>query len=192
MAIKHEKVASIENKVRRADWNDEHKITNMLGYELVEEKDITQGVGSVTFSDLDGDVDEEYMIEGDLAIVCGGGVDTHICVQPNSDTGNNYYTQSNGAYNTTAYLQAQSNMELGMTFWAESGRIRFKGNLYTESGRFRDLDSFFSGKSQSYQFKGWNYAYWVDTTNNITSLDILANSGSFTGTIRLWKRIGVS
>ncbi len=63
MPINHAKEASIDNKFGITDLNADHKITKMLGYELVEEKILPAGTTSCTFSNLDGDTDEEYLLE---------------------------------------------------------------------------------------------------------------------------------
>jgi len=104
MPIEHEDPATGDPKLGKIAWEKAHKITNMLGYELVEEKSVPAGSTQIVFTGLNGDEDEEYLIE----IVASSSNNTSNNVAKllfNADDGDNYNFQE--------HYQVESNIGYG-------------------------------------------------------------------------------
>lgn len=172
----------------QAHWNARHKPVKLLGYELVDEQDV-EDVSSVTFSDLNGDEDCEYLLEYDFV---PGGISstTFLNIQPNGlstnlssitfgfgDIGGNNHGGTSYPYVPIGVIHV-NNIRV-------SGHCKIKtksGNVRTFSSELHDITS---TQSQWYFLKG----LWRDTSTNITSLVLTLIDGSFSGIIRLWKRL---
>ena len=190
MGIQHNHYADPTNKVGCDQWNDEHKIVNMLGYELVEEKILPAGTTTTTFSGLNGNEDGEYLIEAELNIE--GSTDTWLWVTPNGITTNqgyDYYMWWNGGGGRNSNENA-ARMFLVRgtgTFCNINAKLKPKTGvpriMHTDSASFKDQSSRTGYIARS---------YWSDTTTIITSLVINTSGSPFNGKIRLWRRIPIN
>lgn len=190
MEITHKHVCNPDNPVDGDGWNDKHIITPLLyGYELVEEKTISLGTTSVIFTGLNGDVDEEYLLTGDIVLTSDF---PSLMLVPNNDTGGTYVGTSfyslnpsaTGAATTTHIRVCQSNN-------SATTYVKFEGKFYPKTGAYRqalfNATHALSGRS----LVTINGGHWANTTDNITSIVLVRTSatGSFSGKIQLWKRI---
>jgi len=196
--ITHEFISSIPDSEEadlikpQAHWNAKHKIKNLLGYELVKEKDLPAGTTTYTFDDLDGDTDLEYLFEFDLDIV-GSGF-TGIVVRPNNITtqqgGMSSYAYNGGVGRDASYTW----IPLGWYFYAENHRMIGTNKIYAKTGVarvFRVENCVPNNGSGHYGLQNI-VLWWNDTTTNITSLVVVCRSGgSFSGNIKLWKKIPI-
>jgi hypothetical protein len=193
LPINHEDPATGNPKLGKVAWEKAHKITNMLGYELVEEKNLPAGTTTCTFDGLDGDVDKEYLIEGrgSLALATTSG-DSVMSMYPNNDTGANYLGAQLFGSSTPACSGSDiTTMRLCRTILSTNSTVMFSQELYAITGIPRTS----IGKSFAYNSAGRliiNFGCaWTNINDNITSLTISIANGSYSGILRLWKRIPV-
>jgi len=158
-------------------------ILNAGVYQLVEEKILTEAATSVTFSNLNGDVDQEYRIIGRFVNGYNGG--ENLRIQPNNDTGANYGYQNISGINTTiaaardsglvshniARCEALNDLSLSDTIiYAKSGYVRTFLSKYCSGISGTTVNGIYlSGGS------------WNNTANNITSLVISASQANGLG-----------
>jgi hypothetical protein len=191
MEIRHKAISTEDHLIDGDEWNDKHSVAPLLyGYELVEEKNLPAGTTTTTFSNLDGNEDEEYLIEYE-------GVMSHSTTQfmklfPNSITNNQF-----GAYFGWGTIGGLNHNPASVTYIpfaiAHTGQIKMTasciikaktGTLRTFNGECLDI---LASTFENYTFSG----VWNETITNLTSLVIAPDVGTFSGTIRLWKRIPV-
>ena len=105
------------------------------GYQLVEEKILSSAATSVTFSGLNGDVDEEYMLK---ARIVNGASGQSVYVRPNGDA-SNYGTQR--LYGSSSSVGANRAVTGGIIRIANDsalGSINFSDTtIYAKSGFVR-------------------------------------------------------
>jgi len=189
--ITHKKVSSEVSPVNCGDWNANHDIKNLMGYILVEEKNLPAGTTTCTFDGLDGDVDEEYIIEGQ--ITTANALNPEISMRINNDSGNNYIrtgfyqddAQFNGEHITT------SSFRLSIVPTTSITHQVFTAKILARTGFMRCIDLKSVGDNTSTTKRmSINLGKWTNTVDNITSITCLCST-TFSGTIRLWKRIPV-
>lgn len=173
----------------QAHWNAKHKPVKLLGYELVEEKVLPAGTTTCTFSGLNGDEDEEYLIEFTGTVVTSSG-DTIVSVKPNNDVGSNYLAIHHGAYRGNSHFSEDySVLALGSTHYQVTSICKSKTFISAKSG----VNRFFSSNIQRHNLgkllDSICSGVWLNSVDNIISLVIASSSGSFNGNIRLWKKI---
>jgi hypothetical protein len=194
--ITHEFISSIPDSEEadlikpQAHWNAKHKIKNLLGYELVEEKDLPAGTTTYTFDELDGDTDLEYKFEYDLDVI-GSGFGG-IVIKPNNitddqgGTGFYVYNGGHGEDNTFTLLP------LGWYFYSEDHSEYGELQIFAKTGRYRRFRGAANVPINAnnhygfYQLLHW----WKNTADNITNIVVACRTGgSFSGNIKLWKKI---
>lgn len=189
--ITHKKVASEVNPVNCGDWNNNHDIVNLSGYVLVEEKILPAGSTILTFSGLDGDTDEEYLIEYDL----NSGDGKSQLLYPNNDTGANYAGMV--SYGWRGGVGAGNLTVPQIDFFENQATTSCKGIciVNTKSGKYRLINCNYViyGPYSSLPVEQHRIIQWKNTIDNITSIVIAHQDADhgFSGTIRLWKRIPV-
>lgn len=155
-------------------------------YTLVESKSISVATGSVTFSSLNGDVDETYLIVGHI-YTSGGSPD----LRPNGLSTNQNFTAHAQWVDGTEDRATGSTMRFtrgGGTSVAHG----WVAKLSAATGRARVMTSIsFEQRGTAgegyMQSAGNTGSVWTDTTTNITSLDVAVSSGTMTGRISLYK-----
>jgi len=189
--ITHKKVSSEVSPVNCGDWNANHEIKNLMGYILIEERVLPAGTTSTTFSNLDGDTDEEYLIEFNVLIsnpsfpynlyLLPNGLSTNLrsvigYFYSTPGTGNKAYTDKVPlAYDNTSanplYVRGRCTVEnLPNGYKSFIGESSIDSSAEVNRGIFSSL---------------------LSNTTNLTSITCTGTSGSFSGTIRLWKKIPV-
>lgn len=175
----------------QAHWNAKHKPYKLLGYELVEEKNLPAGTTTCTFSGLDGDIDDEYLFEFDLSII-GSGY-TGIALLPNNISTNQsgfwaYHYNGNSGQDASFnwipfgyYFYAENHDTVGsVIIRAKTGlkrRFIIKNYIPVNNGHFGMVDGVF---------------IWNELVTKITSFVLACKTGgSFSGVIRLWKRLPI-
>lgn len=186
-------------------WNAKHKFYKLLGYELVEAKEDIVNESSVLFENLDGDADIEYFIEGKLTFSAAG--ESVITCVPNGDNTHDYQMVSvfDGVYHVygverTSWRDTEYGLALMRTNWGVmAGKGKFSGTLDAISGQTREYEgksnAFYGDRQMRLSYQG----DWNNTDDNITTLLIsripTQNNidgtllGTFSGYIRLWKRL---
>jgi len=193
MGIQHNHYADPTNKVGCDQWNDEHKIVNMLGYELIEEKVLTPGSGEVTWNGLLGNEDEEYYLE--VLNVVGTGTGESVTIYFNEDlTVANYY-HLKMLYNTdSAGRDAGTNgFNVAAGAWNTPGISNSKWQIRAKTGIFRVITGdFLSYIPSTGKAHAWvaNYV-WKNSTDEITKIRATYTNVA-SGTIRLWRRIPIN
>jgi hypothetical protein len=190
MEIRHKTISTPDNQIDGDDWNDKHNVTPMLlGYELVEEKVLPAGTTSCVFDGLNGDVDEEYLIESsNVTTVAPGSADYSLRVLPNGVITEQKLVLSR-ARQDQIFKWTDTVFSVMISSYNQQFVGRFTAKIFCKTGGYRYVkgESFVisSGYYDNQNFAG----YWSNTTNNITNLTVNISGGSFSGTIRLWKRI---
>ena len=189
MPIKHKKIPTTEDKVTLEDWTDPHDITNIGGlWELVEKKTIAPGGTSCTFSNLDGDSDEQYLI--DFELYFPDATDSIINIAPNGVATN----QKSGIYGNWSGSVSQSNYAYWWftgNGWKKIGYSQGQHIIRAKTGRIRSYKGYDTWTASDLsawllqEVAGW----WNNLVDNITSLVITVGAGSFSGTIALYKKI---
>jgi hypothetical protein len=199
--ITHNHEATPIDKVGCAEWNDEHKIVNMFGYELVEQKDLPAGTTTSTFSGLDGNVDEEYLLETDVNIVGSVGAESEILLRPNNhtagDAAGNHYSQFEGELYTLAESSARwpnvrAYIVVATTVGSVATQCKSNIKIYPPTGKNRLGMGQMVAETTTYLTSLNTNFSWRNTSENITSLVIIISKQSFSGTIRLWRRIPIN
>ncbi len=173
------------------DYASSHVITNMLGYELVEEKDLPAGTTTCVFTGLDGDVDEEYLLEGQ--ITTASALNPEISMRINDDSGNNYIRT--GFYQDDAEFHGEhtttSSFRLSIVPTTSITHHVFTAKVLAKTGFMRCIDLKSVGDNTSTTKRMTiNLGKWTNTVDNIISITCLCST-TFSGKIRLWKKIPI-
>lgn len=150
---------------------------------LIEKKTITTGTTTVTFSSLDGDADEVYLLIG--RIKNGTGSDSDYFLRPNGISTNQETTElawfpfstvvGVNANLILLFLEASNIGSYTMTFHAKrSSNSVAMSRLFT--GQFTEHDV--AGVSAVGEMTA---GFWNETSTNVTSLDIVATTASAIG-----------
>jgi len=160
------------------------------GWELVERKVIASDTTSITFSGLDGDTDEQYMLMAHETPPVSAGADYLITLRPNGATTlqQTFYISSpssSGLRFATNFLdirwrgtyQRAIGIVIDSTIWisAKSGDIRVM-KAFTGGAGNNPAQSFPTGLGLE-----MTTSRWRDTVANITSLDIVASTAGGIG-----------
>jgi len=189
--ITHKKVSSEVSPVNCGDWNANHDIKNLMGYILIEERVLPAGTTSTTFSGLDGDIDEEYLIEGNIDLIPVSAA-SFVYLRPNGIS-SGYKGSRYGSYSgTTAVGTADITAGLLLTFSpvVEACYCCINSVLKCNPGRYKLLhsrDTVYGATRTGGSIS--NSA--LPSSENFDNLVIVCSTGSFSGTIRLWKKIPV-
>jgi len=160
----------------------------LLGYELIEKKELAAGTTSCTFSNLHGDSDIEYLLQftGILNIT-----DSTLLLRfNNSATG---YLGSgsvvrNGLTTYQAYGYDSNGLPLAGTPWSNTNPYTFfESKLIVKSGNPRLGRSSFVQRG-TYGVGGKLFSTWGNTSDEVTSLVIVPANGSFSGIMTLYKK----
>jgi hypothetical protein len=177
------------------NYRENHVITNLLGYELIEEKTLPAGTTTCTFSNLNGDEDVKYFITGEINIV-SNGADRYLTLQPNGITTNQTNKYHSSYKDTTAYLEhlvdrGGAVLFLTQSGWSSNSFNIFSAEFYVKTGHIRLLKTSSSVFVSTTQFMVQTVdSYWDNSITNIESLTLsLTSGGSMSGTIKLWKVI---
>lgn len=166
----------------------------LAGVELLRKLTFSAAT-SATFSGLNGDYDDRYLIEfrGDIT----GVVDKTILVRPNGDSGANYKAVEHefSEQGTTAAQYANSRdskngLPLCRTGWSHNGFLWGKGVLDAKTGKNRLWRSWASGLDTSDPTKAMRFdngGVWKNTASLITSLVLDFESASVTGELWLYR-----
>lgn len=161
----------------------------LLGYELVEEKNLPAGTTTYTFDGLDGDVDDEYLIEFNITSTITKN-DKVFGILPNGITTNlvtnifRVWEGGTGRMSVNTLLGVINHGNVGQTLY-QSGEMK----LFAKTGKPRGGYSHVVSLSPSDTMNGMSSFRWNDSVTKITNLVFLHEGGSFSGTVRLWKKI---
>jgi hypothetical protein len=161
---------------------------------LIESKTIDSGTTNVTFSNLNGNNDELYLISFDLNIVVSSGR-RFLRVQPNSDSATNY--NSHRTIFGTANVSDSPDGSY-MPICDTDGNYNTKNQgfayLWAKTGEYRLLmsDSVFTSTAHSNRGTVSWMGNWKNSADNITSLKFIISGGSFGGKIKLYKMVDIT
>ncbi len=161
----------------------------LLGYELVEEKNLPAGTTTYTFDGLDGDVDEEYLIEFNITSTITKQ-DKVLGILPNGITTNlvtnifRNWEGGQGSLSVNTLLGVINHGEVGNTLY-QIGEMK----LFAKTGKPRLGYSRVVSLGPSNVMNGMSSFRWKDSVTKITNLVFVHEGGSFSGTVRLWKKI---
>lgn len=166
----------------------------LVPIELLQRKALSAAT-SVTFSGLNGNFDERYLIEFRVDITAAA--DKFLLLRPNNDTGGNYkcLDQEMVESGTSPSTQTQSRdaknaLVLGHNGWSHNGWLWTMGELDAKAGKNRlfwaramMLDTTDTTRMMHILYGG----VWKNTADNITSLVIDFESASLTGDARIYR-----
>jgi len=163
----------------------------------VEKKTISSGspVTSSTFSNLDGNSAEDYILK--YRLYKNGTGDVTFLIRFNADSDYHYssrvktYIDNGGSLIEDPASLSQQILRIGQTKWSAVNWLKGKVEIAAKSGAPRFVEGrsqFYASLSQSGNdiFSG----FWDNSADNITSMTILNTGGnSFYGTIELLKLV---
>lgn len=167
---------------------------------LVEEIEVSGTVDEL-IENLDGDVDEKYMIDFQLtAEAVSTSSDAYVALYLNNDTDNSHYKSDvlwehyNGSSSSSGGTALTAPI---LMFLGDSATAAVSGHvcIYTKSGRIREFIGSFRDQVTDFS-KQWIYnqaASWNNTVDNVTSIRLLSdNLHNITGIIKVYKWQDVS
>lgn len=146
--------------------------------------ELTSTADSVTISDLNGNTDIEYQINLRIKRVAAAG-NGNVGIYFNSDnTGTNYY------YNSVDFSETSISAGTGTGDFMKVLRIAYNNDygtsfihLFAKSGARRFLVShsaeYYISGSVSYNYM--YYSYWLNTSDNITSMTLASDTSNLFG-----------
>ena len=150
------------------------------GLTLIERKEFLVNAASYSFTGLDGDVDETYVLKGNFFHSTGGGND-NVYLRPNGIAlGGNF--SGNQTNFSAATVQGSAlagfwlaNVPAGNPDWPTMTEARFDAA--------RTLAGLARRRQYGARLDGWNQIFlvigvWNETATNVTSLLVAADSGS--------------
>lgn len=159
---------------------------------LIEEKTLSLGTTSVTFQNLDGNTDEEYLIVSELSIVSGGS-DKNIQIKPNNQTGTSMSVIYNNDASTTVSAASRNLLQITGSCFSQDTFSKAIGRFHAKSGIIRTFFCDVYLLSTSHKSHQQYAGYWSNIADNITSLVFVVDSGgSFSGRIKLYKMVDIS
>lgn len=190
MPIQHEDNCVPDvNPLQCAYYNKDHKIVNMLGYELVEEKELPAGTTTCTFNNLDGNEDEKYLIEFN-GVIINTTPDNQIKILLNNISSNSKATVKR-VTSAGQLISSYAYMTLLQCGYSQNVTASFTAKFWSKTGRQRIIrsDFYYSPVDGADVLMGSSSSLFNDLVTNVTSIVISSLNNSFSGTIRLWKRI---
>lgn len=182
------------NLVQPSDWNANHVLSGGGVFrvpQLIEEKTLPAGTTSVTFSGLDGDSDKEYLCEFNLIIVLGNG-GAGLIWKPNNSSSNQDAVQHR--YHSTWDGYSGGNVSR-LVYQGTTGDTVYCSGYFIFNAKTGSIRTW-RGHSTSYisspTLGHSNSGVWTDTGTNLTSIVILPDVGTFSGTIRLYKMVDLN
>ncbi len=175
-------------------WNEEHDVSMVGFWKLIEKRTVPSGTVTTTFTGLDGDSDKKYLIEFELDCVRGSNAGV-LHIRPNGDSGNNYKWVHHifATWAHGSYIDWQvAVMGIGITTEETNDFVRGRSIFYAERNAARTRKRYCTGmeidfRSDTRLGRRDCVAWWTNTTDNITSLEIRVTNGSFSGTFWLYK-----
>ncbi len=192
MPVKHSRDVSVDDPADCAYLNSDHKITNMLGYELLDSQVLDSGSNLVYFGDLDLDEDSEYLIEFNGTVNPVSSV-SYLKVVLNSDPtliaeGVEHVAISDNAghgYASMTYLCC------GRCIAVQPTKIISKAVLSKKVGEYLYFKSLSDVYGDTYVAQEGHNGV-VRSSNNIISVSITPTTGTVLGTFLLWKKLPYS
>lgn len=154
-------------------------IENKLQLQLIEKKTVAAATQSVTFSSLDGDTDEFYVLQ--IYVINGSGSTMNIELRPNGLSTNLTYqvgTVSGGSFaggsgGSGAIIDVTGSQQSYVTLFITASKTNAKPRFWHSNG----IRHSGSGSLSAYFGAG----VWNDTTTNITSLEVRSTVASGLG-----------
>lgn len=170
-------------------WIDEVRVSNGIARRSTNFTPPTEeyGITSITFSGLDGNVAEEYILR---ARGVGGANSSVYLITFNGDSGSNYgrqYLTGNGSNATALQASGDTRMQMGNSVHAAGDIIILDMHIYAKSGNARLAVSKFVTATNGTTVGPVYYSdhIWSNTADNLTSITIsaYATNGHGAGTI---------
>lgn len=185
--IFHNKIVDLENPPDCEDWNNDH---NFYGFDLpklIETYPIPALSSELVIPDLDGNMDINYLLKADFNI--SQPVDTFIYFNADFVT-TNYKQLISYAASGAVNQWSGYGFRVG-TSGGSPGRITSKIEILASSGVNRRLtcQSEFADASLDYRFFEKIFGGWINSIDNITQITIKPGSGTFEGSVSLFKLI---
>lgn len=155
-------------------------------WNLIEEQTTTATGTTVSFKNLDGDIDEAYYFEIASKRITGTA---DIYLYPNGTTSTFEHAYVN--VDNTTVTGAESTTPIVASMVTDSEISWSSGTFYAKSGSVRHCNwhtCFHDGTDTRYRAGAWR---WTDTSANVTSVDFTASTADYlrTGsTFRLFRR----
>ncbi len=196
ITITHPEKPTEENKIDDDDYMLPHHVDGhipeitplgtILVPLLIESKNF-EAASSIKFENLNGDTDEIYYITGRYL---NSEKNIKTSLKPNNIDTNQLYN-GHQVFQSNHGRQADTSMMLSNSYSSESNKIRITAMLYAKTGFYRNMENRYSlsGPGSSSPLNEVGNSQWSDKTTKITSLVIAPASGTFTGTISLYKMV---
>lgn len=189
MPVKHIREVSIDKPADCDYLNADHKLLDMLGYELIERQIIPADSNICFFSDLDLNSDFEYVLKLFVTLVpATNNSYLKLLVNDNSDLAvegvEHIAISDNAGHNYTAmtYLCCGRTTNVQSTLLLGECKLVKQNSTYTVFKS--DADSFSDTHATFQHHNGV-----VRSTDNVSSISIAPTTGTFSGVIELYKKI---
>lgn len=189
MPVKHIREVSIDKPADCDYLNADHKLLDMLGYELIERRILPVNSDICFFIDLDLNSDFEYVLK--LFVTLDPATNDSylkLLVNDNSDLpveGVEHFAISDGAghsYTTMTYLCCGRTTNVQSTLLLGECKLVKQNDTYTVFKS--DADSFSDTRAAFQHHNGV-----VRSTDNVSCISIAPTTGTFSGVIELYKKI---
>ena len=194
LVVTHNSTADGDPLIDGDDWNANHTLTGGGTFRIpkhIETKTLDAGSTTTTFSSLNGDSDVEYLCEFNLTIINGSG-GAGLIWKPNNSSSNQDAVQHR--YHNTWDGYSGGNVSR-LVYQGTTGDTIYCSGYFifnAKTGSIRTWRGHSTGYISSPTLGHSNSGVWTDTETNLTSIVILPEVGTFSGTIRLYKMVDLT
>jgi len=196
--VTHNSTADGDPLIDGDDWNANHTLTGGGTFRIpkhIETKTLSDA-STTTFSSLDGDADEEYLLVVNVSLTRNSKAHSNLQIKPNNQTSNQNGTAretiTSGATSTSS-AWGEPLIWVGSTSGSETGKVTGETYIYAKSGSNRNFAAKWVRTGASLTAITSLVGRWTDTSTNITSLVIApTDGGTVTGKIKLYKMVDLA
>lgn len=204
MEIKHDFISqktdgTDSTQVQPSNWNANHVFDEIPSGSkiripvLIESKTLAAGTTTTTFSNLNGDVDGEYLLRGvNIIFASSGSSEYSLMAQFNGDTTASNYVSKRKYFGAAEGIQTLAFFLLVNNIGGTGSTGFFEAQIFPKTGVQRIGFSKGVGYSPGDQYSVLASCKWTNTTDNITAMTIATNGSSFSGTLNLYKMITIT
>ncbi|BDZ68611.1 hypothetical protein [Methanobacterium ferruginis] len=170
-------------------WNAKHKPVKLLGYELLEEKNVPDSSSEVIFNNLDDFSIDEFLLEYDV-ITNPTSVTSYLSTYINSVSGLTVKATGHIVHSSAGGhgIDNLAKAALGRNSWVQSHIFKGKCIIQKLNSNYAVIIGSSVCISTDY-WSRWDYSSTTSLSSAIESLIIKADNGTFNGILRLWKKL---
>ena len=195
LVVTHNSTADGDPLIDGDDWNANHTLTGGGTFRIpkhIETKTLSDA-STTTFSSLDGDADEEYLLVINVSLTRNSQAYSNLQIKPNNQTSNQNSTARETIGSGATSTISASLIWVGSTSGSETGKVTGETYIYAKSGSNRNFAAKWVRTGASLTAITSLVGRWTDTSTNITSLVIApTDGGTVTGKIKLYKMVDLA